>query len=208
MLHHNLSPLRIQVSLTLFIFFIMTNLSSPFAHAQQSETVATFAGGCFWCMESPFDKLEGVTKTVVGYAGGKKENPTYEEVSSGETGHTEAIQVFYDPTKITYSELLAVFWKQIDPTDPNGQFVDRGNQYRSEIFVQTEEQKELAEKSKKELQESGAFQKPIVTPITSFTNFYPAEEYHQDYYKTHPLKYKFYRYRSGRDQFLSEHWED
>jgi peptide methionine sulfoxide reductase msrA/msrB len=167
---------------------------------------ATFAGGCFWCTESDFEKLPGVAKVISGYTGGNKENPTYEEVSSGTTGHVEAVQVYYDPSKITYEELLDYFWKHVDPTDAGGQFVDRGTQYRSAIFYHDEEQKRLAEKSKEALSKSGRFDKPIVTQILKFTKFYEAEDYHQDYYKTHPPKYKFYRYRSGRDQFLEKVW--
>ena len=168
--------------------------------------IATFAGGCFWCTEADFEKLSGVVKVVSGYTGGKKENPSYEEVSSGTTGHIESVQVYYDPSKITYEELLDYFWNHIDPTDPGGQFVDRGSQYRSVIFYHDEEQKRLAEKSKEELSKSGRFDKPIVTEIIKFTKFYEAEEYHQDYYKKNPLRYKFYRYNSGRDQFLEKEW--
>jgi peptide methionine sulfoxide reductase msrA/msrB len=167
---------------------------------------ATFAGGCFWCTQADFEKLPGVVKVVSGYAGGHKENPTYKEVSSGTTGHVEAVQVYYDPAKLTYEELLDYFWKHIDPTDSGGQFVDRGPQYRSVIFYHNEEQKRLAEKSKEALEKSGKFSKPIVTEIVKFTNFYEAEEYHQDYYKKNPLRYKFYRYNSGRDQFLEKVW--
>jgi peptide methionine sulfoxide reductase msrA/msrB len=167
---------------------------------------ATFAGGCFWCTEADFEKVPGVVKVVSGYTGGRKENPSYEEVSSGTTGHVEAVQVSYDPIKVTYGQLLDVFWRHIDPTDPGGQFVDRGAQYRSVIFVHDEEQRRLAEKSREELARSGRFQKPIVTEIVTLGKFYEAEEYHQDYYKKHALKYKFYRYGSGRDQFLGKVW--
>jgi len=167
---------------------------------------ATFAGGCFWCTESDFEKVPGVVKVISGYTGGTKENPTYAEVSSGKTGHVEAVQVYYDPTKVTYEELLDYFWKHVDPTDAGGQFVDRGSQYRSVIFYHDEEQKRLAEKSREALSKSGRFNKPIVTEIIRFTKFYEAEDYHQDYYKTHALKYKFYRYKSGRDQFLEKVW--
>jgi peptide methionine sulfoxide reductase msrA/msrB len=167
---------------------------------------ATFAGGCFWCTEADFEKLPGVVKVISGYTGGYKENPTYEEVSSGTTGHVEAVQVYYDPSKISYEELLDFFWRHIDPTDSGGQFVDRGRQYRSVIFYHDEEQKRLAEKSKEALEKSGRFNKPIVTEITKFTKFYEAEEYHQDYYKKHSLKYSFYRHGSGRDQFLDKVW--
>ncbi len=168
--------------------------------------VATFAGGCFWCTEADFEKVPGVVKVISGYTGGKKENPTYEEVSSGTTGHVESVQVYHDPSKVTYEQLLDYFWKHVDPTDPGGQFVDRGNQYRSVIFYHDEEQRQRAEKSKKALSASGKFDKPIVTEILPLNRFYPAEEYHQDYYKKHPVKYKFYRYNSGRDQFLKKAW--
>ncbi len=167
---------------------------------------ATFAGGCFWCTQADFEKLPGVVKVISGYTGGNKENPTYAEVSSGGTGHVEAVQVYYDPSKITYEELLDYFWKHVDPTDAGGQFVDRGSQYRSVIFYHDEEQKRSAEKSKEALSKSGRFNKPIVTEILQFTKFFKAEDYHQGYYKTHPLKYKFYRFESGRDQFLEKAW--
>jgi peptide methionine sulfoxide reductase msrA/msrB len=167
---------------------------------------ATFAGGCFWCTQADFEKLQGVVKVTSGYTGGNKENPTYEEVSSGTTGHVEAIQVYYDPSKMTYEELLDFFWRHVDPTDPGGQFVDRGPQYRSVIFYHDEGQRRLAEKSKEALDKSGRFNKPVVTEIIKFTKFYEAEAYHQDYYKKHPLKYKYYRYASGRDQFLTKVW--
>ncbi len=170
--------------------------------------IATFAGGCFWCTESDFEKLPGVVKVISGYAGGQKENPSYEEVSSGSTGHVEAVQVYYDPSKLTYMELLDYFWRHIDPTDSGGQFVDRGSQYRSVIFYHDEEQKRLAERSKEDLGKSGKFDKPIVTDILKFTKFYDAEEYHQDYYKKNPIRYRYYRFASGRDQFLKKAWGD
>ncbi len=166
---------------------------------------ATFAGGCFWCMEPPFDKLDGVVSTTSGYIGGHKENPTYEEVSSGTTGHAEAIQIVYDPRKITYDQLLEVFWKNVDPTDNGGQFCDRGSQYRTAIFYHDEDQKHLAEHSRQVLIESEGF-KRIATEITAASTFYPAEEYHQDYYKKNPVRYKFYRYSCGRDRRLKELW--
>jgi peptide methionine sulfoxide reductase msrA/msrB len=169
---------------------------------------ATFAGGCFWCMEPPFEKLEGVLEVISGYTGGNKENPTYKEVSSGTTGHVEAIQILYNPAKVTYKELLDVFWRQINPTDDGGQFVDRGSQYKAAIFYHNQEQKGLAKKSTEELEKSGRFDKPIVTEILPLSNFYEAEDYHQNYYKTHTIKYKFYRKRSGRDKFLKKSWKD
>ncbi len=167
---------------------------------------ATFAGGCFWCMVPPFEKLDGVKEVISGYTGGQKVNPTYEEVSSGTTGHVEAIEVIYDPSKVTYNKLLDVFWRQINPTDADGQFVDRGSSYTSAIFYHTEEQKKLAEQSKEQLARSGRFDKPIVTEIRPVGAFYRAEGYHQDYWKKNPIRYKFYRYNSGRDQYLAKTW--
>lgn len=168
--------------------------------------LATFAGGCFWCMESPFEKLEGVVDVVSGYTGGNTVNPTYQEVTAGGTGHLEAVQVVYDPKKISYEELLNVFWRQINPTDAGGQFVDRGSSYASGIFYHDEEQRALAEKSKEKLVESNKFKVPIVTPIVKATDFYLAEEYHQDYYIKNPTKYNFYRFGSGRDKVLDSIW--
>ena len=165
---------------------------------------ATFAGGCFWCMEPPYDELEGVISTISGYIGGTKKNPTYEEVSAGTTGHAEAVQVTYDPKKITYQKLLDVFWRNIDPLTADAQFCDSGSHYRSAIFYHDETQKGLAEKSKKSLQKR--FKQPIVTEIAPATEFYPAEDYHQDYYKKNPVRYKIYRYGCGRDQRLNELW--
>jgi methionine-S-sulfoxide reductase len=168
---------------------------------------AIFAGGCFWCMEPPFEKLEGVKAVIAGYTGGHKENPTYEEVSAGGTGHAEAVEISYDPAKISYGQLLEVFWMNINPTDAGGQFVDRGSQYRSAIFYLDDEQKRQAEASRERLGKSGRFASPIVTEIVPATRFYPAEGYHQDYYKVNPVRYKFYRYNSGRDQLLEKIWK-
>ena len=165
---------------------------------------ATFAGGCFWCMEPPFDKLDGVLSTISGYTGGKKKNPTYEEVSAGGTGHAEAVEVTYDPKKINYAKLLDVFWRNVDPLTPNRQFCDGGSQYRTAIFYHDETQKRLADESKKAL--SKRFKEPIVTEVVPAKEFYPAEDYHQDYYIKNPLRYKFYRYNCGRDQRLEELW--
>jgi peptide-methionine (S)-S-oxide reductase len=167
---------------------------------------ATFAGGCFWCMEPPFDKLEGVVETTSGYTGGRQTNPTYEQVSSGGTGHFEALQIDYDPEKVSYSKLLEVFWLNVDPTDPAGQFCDRGEQYRTAIFYHSDEQRRLAEESKKKLKESGRLPKDVVTPILPASTFYIAEEYHQDYYKKNPIRYKFYRTSCGRDRVLRGLW--
>jgi peptide methionine sulfoxide reductase msrA/msrB len=169
---------------------------------------ATFAGGCFWCSESDFVKLPGVVEVVSGYTGGSKANPTYQEVSSGSTGHYEAVQVLYDPEKVTYRELLDGYWRHIDPTDNGGQFVDRGPQYRTAIFYHNEEQKRQAEASKSELARSGRFSRAVVTPIVPLTTFYKAEDYHQDYFKKSPLRYKAYRQASGRDQFIEKIWGD
>ena len=167
---------------------------------------ATFAGGCFWCMEPPYDKLDGVISTTSGYTGGQEKNPTYREVSSGTTGHAESVQVVYDPTKVSYEKLLDVFWHNIDPFTANAQFCDHGSQYRSAIFYHNEEQKRLAEASKQALEKSGRFTKPIVTEIVPATEFYPAEEYHQDYYQKNPIRYKYYRYSCGRDAVLEGIW--
>lgn len=173
---------------------------------QSSLEKASLAGGCFWCVESDLEKLYGIKKVISGYAGGNTVSPSYKEVSSGTTGHVEAVQVFFDSEQISYSQVLDAFWRIINPLDTGGQFVDRGFQYSSAIFYHNEEQKKWAEQSKKELEEKGPFKKPIVTPIKSFKNFYRAEDYHQDYYKKSKLKYVFYRYRSGRDQFLKKTW--
>lgn len=168
---------------------------------------ATFAGGCFWCVESDFEKVPGVVKVVSGYTGGgSKEKPTYESYSRG--GHTEAVQVYYDPSKITYEELLDVFWKHIDPTDPGGQFADRGPGYRTAVFYHDETQRRLAEKSREDLAKTGRFERTIVTEILPLSEFYEAEDYHQNYCSKNPLRYKYYRHGSGRDQFLKEIWRD
>ena len=170
----------------------------------EGTAVATFAGGCFWCMEPPFEKVDGVAKVLSGYAGGDEDNPTYEDVSYGRTGHLESIQVSYDPKRVDYAKLLDVFWRQIDPTDDGGQFVDRGKQYRTAIFYHDEEQKKLAEVSKAALARSGRFDRPIVTEIRPAGRFWPAEEYHQDFYKKSPVRYKSYRAGSGRDPFIDK----
>ena len=173
---------------------------------REELAVATFAGGCFWCMEHPFDELDGVVSTTSGYTGGHKKDPTYQEVSAGGTGHAESVQVVYDPKKVSYEKLLEVFWRNIDPLDGKGQFCDKGSQYRSAIFYHNESQKRLAEQSKKALEDSKRFDQPIVTEITAASTFYPAEDYHQNYYKTHPIRYKFYRYGCGRDHRLRQLW--
>jgi len=169
---------------------------------------ATFAGGCFWCLESDFEKVDGVIEAVSGYIGGNTENPTYHEVSSGGTGHAEAVQVHFDPEKINYQELLDIFWRHVDPTDAGGQFVDRGSQYRPAVFYHDAEQKRLAEASEQALAQSGTFDKPIATEIVEFTKFFPAEDYHQAYYKKNAPRYELYRQHSGRDQFLTKIWSN
>ena len=171
-----------------------------------SHQKATFAGGCFWCMEPPFENLDGVFEVVSGYSGGPEENPTYQEVSAGMTGHREVIQVVYDPSRVGYEELLDVFWRQIDPTDSEGQFADRGNQYETAIYYHDDEQKIQAEKSRDELAQSGRFDRPIVTEILAAGAFYPAEDYHQDYYKKNSTHYKRYRKGSGREGYLEKTW--
>ena len=167
---------------------------------------ATFAGGCFWCMEAPFDKVPGVVSTTSGYAGGRVKNPTYEQVSEGSTGHTEALQVAYDPAKMSYEQLVEIFWRNVDPTDRGGQFCDRGSQYRTGIFYEGEAQKRAAEASKRALEASGRLKKPIVTEIVPLEAFYPAEDYHQDFYKKSPVRYMTYRAGCGRDRRLEELW--
>jgi peptide-methionine (S)-S-oxide reductase len=167
---------------------------------------ATFAGGCFWCMEKPFDEVEGVVSTTSGYTGGSVVNPSYKQVSAGGTGHAEAVEILYDPKKVSYEKLLMVFWRNVDPVDGGGQFCDRGTQYRSGIFYQDEAQKKLAEKSKEAILKSGTLKQPIATLIVAASQFYPAEDYHQNYYKKNPLQYTFYRNSCGRDRRLKEVW--
>jgi methionine-S-sulfoxide reductase len=181
---------------------IMTNATTTAA----GSGTAIFAGGCFWCMEPPFEKLDGVLAVTSGYTGGTVANPTYEQVSAGGTGHAEAVMITYDPAKLSYRQLLEVFWHNIDPTDGGGQFVDRGDQYRSAIFYQNEEERLLAEKSRDEVAASGRFKGKIVTEIVPAGPFYPAEGYHQDYYKHNPVRYQYYRWGSGRDAFLDRVW--
>lgn len=177
-------------------------------NAAKHRATAVFAGGCFWCLESDLEKVEGVLEVISGYTGGHAENPSYEEVSSGRTGHVEAVQVIYDPGTVSYEALLEIFWRHIDPTDAGGQFVDRGSQYRTAVFYENEEQKQTAEASRRRLQESGRFSKPIVTEILPLGKFYAAEDYHQDFYRKSPLRYHFYRAASGRDAFLKSVWQD
>lgn len=189
----------------LTLLLLLSFLSSSI-HADNSQETAIFAGGCFWCMEPPFDKLNGVISTTSGYTAGHKDNPTYKEVSAGITGHTEAIQIIYDPDKITYTDLLKVFWKNIDPVAVNRQFCDSGTQYRSGIYYVNTAQEKAAKQSLLELKTTKIFEDPIATEVVAASTFYPAEDYHQDYYQKNPLRYKYYRYSCGRDQRLSELW--
>ena len=191
----------------------LASASGPPAHAADAtpasgHALATFAGGCFWCMQPPFEQLDGVLKTTVGYTGGHTLNPSYEEVSAGETGHAESIQIEYDPAKISYSKLLDVFWHNVDPLTPNAQFCDHGNQYRTAIFYHDQTQQRLAEESKQHLEQTKHFDRPIVTQIVPATAFYPAEDYHQMYHAKNPVRYKYYRWNCGRDQRLKEIWGD
>ena len=174
--------------------------------AEAKQAKATFAGGCFWCMQPAFDAVPGVVSTTVGYTGGHTKDPSYHEVGSGTTGHAESIEVVYDPTKVTYADLLKVFWRNVDPTDAGGQFCDHGDQYRSAIFFHDEEQRKLAEQSKSEVAKKLKVPGPIVTQIVAASTFYSAEDYHQSYYKKNPLRYRFYRRGCGRDQRLEEVW--
>lgn len=185
---------------------LLTLLSMASIAAEEAKNVRTavFAGGCFWCMEAPFDKLDGVLATTSGFSGGHVKNPTYEQVSAGGTGHAEVVQVTYDANKVSYAQLLDVFWRNVDPLDAGGQFCDRGDQYQSIIFYATPEEKKLAEASKRKVAEK--LGKEVVTRIRPATVFYPAEDYHQDFYQRNPIRYKFYRYRCGRDQRLQELW--
>jgi len=190
---------------SLVVFFCVFGIARQSLPARMQFEKATFAGGCFWCMELPFEELKGVISVTPGYTGGTLEHPTYEQVASGTTGHREAVEIVYDPSKISFQRLLDVFWSQIDPTDPGGQFVDRGTQYSTAIFYHNEDQKRIAEESSSRLSESKRFEQPIVTKILPASAFYPAEEYHQDYHKKYPSRYEYYRSRSGREQYIKKH---
>jgi peptide-methionine (S)-S-oxide reductase len=202
-----------NIWLATFLLLITTVVISPAAagdrdaaEPQRGTKTAIFAGGCFWCMEADFEKVEGVVSVISGYDGGDTPNPTYEEVSAGDTGYAESVLVEYDPARISYDELLEIFWHSVDPTTPNRQFCDVGHQYRTAIFVANEAQREAAERSLHEIEKSKPFAALIVTEITTTTTFYPAEEYHQDYAKKHPLRYHYYRSRCGRDRRLEDLW--
>lgn len=202
------------------LFFIFLTLGCPQKNSPQAQIknskqalqsknydVAYLAGGCFWCMEPPFDKTKGVIETVSGYMGGTRKSPTYKQVASGRTRHIESVKVVFDPKVVSYSKILEIFWMNVDPTDPGGQFVDRGPQYRTAIFYTNNEQKQIAQKSKENLNNQKLYNKPVITEIIKATPFYKAEEYHQNYYQKNPLRYKYYRHNSGRDQFLKKVWK-
>ena len=208
--------MKIIYHITLFIGLIVVAYLIEGSFVKQEVTAmdetdstlekATFAGGCFWCMEQPFEKMDGVVSVVSGYAGGHLENPGYEDVSSGTSGHMEVVQITFDPARISYETLLKIFWQQIDPTDDGGSFVDRGQQYGSAVFYHNDTQKHLAQQARDALDRSGIFKDPVATVIRPLEAFYPAEDYHQDYYRKNPLRYKFYRGGSGRDLFIKENW--
>lgn len=196
--------IRLESIVITFIIYGFSNIVYT-KEIPKLET-AIFAGGCFWCMEGPFEKLPGVISVISGYTGGKEKNPTYEDVGYGRTGHRESVLITYDPKKIDYSKLLDTYWRQIDPTDPGGQFADRGNQYKTAIYYKNEAQKKLAQEFKDKIGASGKFSSPIVVEILPASEFYPAEEYHQDYYKKNPAHYKQYRKGSGREDYVKEVW--
>jgi peptide-methionine (S)-S-oxide reductase len=197
--------MRMRSSARLLTGTVLSALALSAAHAAEpAPAKATFAGGCFWCMEGPFDKVPGVISTTSGYTGGQAKNPSYEQVSSGTTGHAESVQVVYDPAKVSYEKLLDVYWHNVDPLDGAGQFCDRGTQYRTAIFYRDEEQHRLAEKSKQDVE--AKLGKRVLTQIVPASEFYAAEDYHQNYYLKNPVRYRFYRYNCGRDRRLKELW--
>ncbi|MCE3224732.1 MAG: msrA [Nitrospira sp.] len=200
--------IRSRISRVLALALLLTGSLVSMALAVENPNLAkaAFAGGCFWCMEEAFEKVPGVTSVTSGYMGGRVENPSYEQVSGGGTGHAEAVEVSYDPQKVSYPALLEAFWHNVDPVTPNAQFCDHGSQYRAVIFYQTDDQKRLAEESKRTLEQSRRFTQPIVTELVMASQFYPAEDYHQDFYKKNPIRYKFYKYNCGRAQRLEELW--
>ena len=199
-------PLFIVIAAVWALSHAETNPQTAATAMPENLSVATFAGGCFWCVEAGFEKLPGVHEVISGFSGGHVANPSYKEVSKGATGHIESVQIYFDPKVISYDALLDAFWRMVNPTDNDGQFVDRGEQYRPLIFYQSEEQRIQAEHSRQLLNESGRYPAPVITEIKKFETFYPAEDYHQDYYKRNPIRYKYYRYRSGRDQYLEKTW--
>ena len=192
-------------SVYMFLIVLLVAATGSAGHAAE-QAKAVFAGGCFWCMEEVFEKVEGVVSVTSGYMGGQKTNPTYEEVSAGGTGHAESVEVVYDPAKVSYQKLLDNFWKNVDPLTPNAQFCDHGTQYRAAIFYGNEEEKRQAEASRQAVEQSKRFTEPIVTQIVASATFYPAEDYHQDFYKKNPARYKFYKFTCGRAQRLEQLW--
>ena len=197
---------RSVLTMAVLLIGVWNVQSTSLAAAGATSGKAYFAGGCFWCMEEVFEKVEGVLSATSGYMGGTVSNPTYEEVSAGRTGHAESVEVVYDPAKVSYPKLLDAFWRNVDPITPNAQFCDHGNQYRSAIFFQTEDEKRASDSSKQVIEQSRRFKEPIVTQIVMAPQFYPAEEYHQDFYKKNPIRYKLYKYNCGRAQRLEELW--
>ena len=197
--------MNIARSLYMVLVALLLAATGSAGHAAE-QAKAFFAGGCFWCMEEAFEKVEGVVSVTSGYMGGRKTNPTYEEVSAGITGHAESVEVVYDPAKVTYQALLDHFWKNVDPLTPNAQFCDHGTQYRSVVFYGNEEEKRLTEASKQAIEQSKKFTEPIVTQLVMASTFYPAEDYHQDFYKKNPIRYKFYKHNCGRTQRLEQVW--
>lgn len=198
----------IKILAVILMLFSMNSIAQEANNKMDNKfELATFAGGCFWCMEPPFDKIDGVISTISGYSGGTQNDPTYEEVSAGTTGHAEAVQITFDPTKVSYEKLLEVYWKNVDPTVKDRQFCDVGSQYRTAIFYHNEKQKEIAEKSKANLEREHTLPGAIMTEITKYTAFFPAEDYHQNFYENNPVRYKTYRYLCGRDQRLDELWK-
>ena len=200
----NLSKFMALLAGVLLGVALVATAAEPVTKVKTVTATAVFAGGCFWCMVHPFDELPGVVSVTSGYTGGQKVNPTYEQVSAGDTGHVEAVQIIFDPKQIGYEKLLEVFWRNVDPLDKGGQFCDRGSTYTSAVFYQNDEQKKLAEQSKTAIEKK--LGKPVVTTIRPAATFYAAEDYHQDYYRKNPLRYKYYRYSCGRDQRLEELW--
>lgn len=194
------------ITLGLVTCAVLIGWPSSWGHSASTNAKAYFAGGCFWCMEEAFEKVDGVSAVVSGYMGGTVANPTYEEVSAGRTGHAESVEVTYDSTKVTYQKLLDAFWRNVDPLTPNAQFCDHGTQYRAAVFYSTDEEKRLAEDSKRAIEQSKRFPQPIVTQLVQAATFYPAEESHQDYYKKNPLRYKYYKYGCGRAHRLEALW--
>ena len=198
----------LAVATALIASALAFGVSPSQAEEQKGHKTAIFAGGCFWCVESDFDKVPGVVTTISGYIGGTSKDPTYKQVTAGGTGHIEAVKITYDPKKVTYSRLLDIFWRSVDPTDAGGQFCDRGESYQTTVFAVDDEQKRTAEASKAALQKSGKLENPIVTPIRPAGMFYAAEDYHQDYYKKNPVRYRFYRFGCGRDARVRALWGD